>query len=607
MPNNHLPPFAYLENTLDSNDKSFYFSEPHSEVLCTDPKMLTSAFEKLAELQQQGLYLAGFISYEASYYLNPDFASLRTNPKTHNPSPLLHFVAFEQCSPKHFQPRTASSKHPAIDLIYDSLPKSQYAQDFNRIQQALTHGESYQINYTKRIKLRSSLAAYELYTQLKAQQPVSYSAFLPFKPMTVLSFSPELFFKKQEDTITVKPMKGTSKRFDDPDEDLQSYEFLRTDPKNKAENLIIVDLLRNDLARICHTGSIEVIKPFAIEAYKSVYQMTSTISGKVDSNIPFVDIIEHLFPCGSITGAPKKRTMEIIQQLEQPRGLYTGCIGYIMPNNDMCFNIAIRTLTQHNNEPWHCGVGGGFTIQSTRDDEWQEMTTKIQFIKRLYQPKFQLIESILYSKNGLTSCDLHLERLLNSACVLHFALDIARLKSALLSYCEKLSLSNNEQYKLRVSTDYNGRSTISHQLLEQVSKAHCIELFICPEKIDSNNPLWQHKTDDHSTRGFYTQKHSQYIADKPNCELIFFNEQNHLTEARFYNIIVEIDGVLYTPPINDGLLPGIARAKLLQSGQIHERSISVGELKLSKNIYLINDVRGRIPCFLSAKTTMQEV
>ncbi|WP_192482990.1 MULTISPECIES: aminodeoxychorismate synthase component I [Cysteiniphilum] len=607
MPNNHLPPFAYLENTLDSSDKSFYFSKPHSEVLCTDPKMLKSAFAKLAELQQQGLYLVGFISYEAAYYLNPDFTSLKTASQRLN-TPLLHFIAFEQCSPDLLQTQiTTTTNSTAIDLIYDPLSQLQYARDFKRVQQALTDGESYQINYTKRIKLRSSLDAYALYTQLKAQQPVSYSAFLPFKPMTVLSFSPELFFKKQGDTITVKPMKGTSKRSDDPNDDLKSYEFLRTDPKNKAENLIIVDLLRNDLARICDRGSIKVSKPFAIETYKSVYQMTSTISGKVDSNIPFADIIEHLFPCGSITGAPKKRTIEIIQQLEPPRGLYTGCIGYIMPNNDMCFSVAIRTLTQQNNELWHCGVGGGFTIQSTQDDEWQEMTTKVQFIKRLYHPQFQLIESMLYDKNGLTSCDLHLKRLCNSASVLHFALDIAKLRHALLQYCETLITANSEQYKLRVAVDYHGLFTITHQQLEQSHTTYHIELFICPEKIDSNNPLWQHKTDDHSTRGFYTQKHSQYIADKPNCELIFFNEQHHLTEARFYNIIIEIDGILYTPPVNDGLLPGIARAKLLQSEQIHERSISIKELKSSKNIYLINDLRGKIPCFLSTSTTMQEV
>ncbi|WP_119328006.1 aminodeoxychorismate synthase component I [Cysteiniphilum halobium] len=606
MLKNHLPPFAYLENTLDSNDKSFYFSQPHSEVLCTDFQMLKSAFEKLIDLQQQGLYLVGFISYEAAYYLNPDFSSLKTTLKEHT-IPLLHFVAFEKCASNPFKNKTNTCKSPAIELIYDPLSKAQYAKDFACVQQALSDGESYQINYTKRIQLRSNLTADGLYTQLKSQQPVSYSAFLPFKPMTVLSFSPELFFKKQGETITVKPMKGTSKRFEDQNDDIKSYQFLQEDPKNKAENLIIVDLLRNDLARICHTGSIEVSNPFVIETYKSVYQMTSTISGTVDSNISFAHIIEHLFPCGSITGAPKKRTMKIIQQIEPPRGLYTGCIGYIMPNNDMCFNVAIRTLTQQNNQLWHCGVGGGFTIQSTPEDEWQEMNAKIQFIKRLYRPQFQLIETMLYNKNGLTSYDLHLERLVQSAQILHFMVDIIQLKNALLKYCNTLSTSNSEQYKLRVAINYHGHFTITHQQLEKPQATHSIELFICPEPIDSNNPLWQHKTDDQTTRGFYTQKHMQYIGDKANSELVFFNEQNHLTEARFYNIIIELNGILYTPPINDGLLPGIARAKLLQSGQIHERSISIKDLKRAKNIYLINDVRGRIPCFVSIQTITQEV
>ena len=236
MPTNHLPPFAYLENTLRRHDESFYFSEPYSEVLCTDPKILLSAFQQLADLQQQGLYLVGFISYEAAYYLNSDFASLKAHCKDHS-TPLLHFVAFKNISINPVKQSICTSNGAAVDLIYDPLSQAQYANDFACVQQALIDGESYQINYTKRIKLRSSLTPEALYHHLKSEQPVAYSAFLPFKPMTVLSFSPELFFKKQGETITVKPMKGTSKRYDDPKDDAKSYAFLRTDPKNKAENL----------------------------------------------------------------------------------------------------------------------------------------------------------------------------------------------------------------------------------------------------------------------------------------------------------------------------------------------------------------------------------
>ncbi|WP_100550687.1 aminodeoxychorismate synthase component I [Caedibacter taeniospiralis] len=607
---NHLPEFACLENTLDNAEPSYYFSQPKEKVLCINPDMINDALTRLWSLQQQGLYLVGFVSYETAYYVNPDFFSLQNHePITHDSgTPLIHFIAFEKCSiqkPSVDTNKSTISK-PVINLISDPLTQEQYAADFSVLKQALIDGESYQINYTKRIQLRSDLDSLSLYNELKKQQPVSYSAFLPFSPMQVLSFSPELFFHKKGDCITVKPMKGTSKRFDDPAQDRASYHFLQNDPKNKAENLIIVDLLRNDLARICHTGSIKVTKPFEVEPYKSVYQMTSTICGKVDADIRFDIIIRHLFPCGSITGAPKKRTMEIIQKLEPSRKLYTGCIGYIMPNNDMCFNVAIRTLTRQENLLWECGVGGGFTIQSTQEDEWQEMTTKLNFIKRLYQPDFNLIETMLYNVHGLQSCDLHLERLMHSAQHLHFNIDITCIKTSLLDYCSSLITTSHESYKVRLEVNDKGDLDITHQPLLTKDTTSSIELFISPLNIDSRNPLWQHKTTDQSTRGFYTRTHSKYLNDRPNAELIFHNELQHITESRFYNIIAKINGTLYTPPATDGLLPGIARAKLIHSGKLIERSISVDELKTASKIYLINDVRGKIAAALNTKLSIAE-
>ncbi len=607
---NNLPEFAYLENTLDNSKASYYFSHPKAEVLCTHPDTLNAQLEHLWSLQQQGLYLVGFVSYEAAYYLNPDFFSLQLTSHTidNSRAPLIHFVAFEKYStqPPSTSTNTQYNDQAPIDLISDPLTHEAYNTAFATLKRALIDGASYQINYTKRIELRSMLDSLSLYKHLKKQQPVSYSAFLPFSPMQVLSFSPELFFHKTGNKITVKPMKGTSARFDTPTQDNASYHFLQNDPKNKAENLIIVDLLRNDLARICHTGSIEVTKPFEIESYTSVYQMTSTIYGKVDADMRFSLILKHLFPCGSITGAPKKRTMEIIQKLEPLRKLYTGCIGYIMPNNDMCFNVAIRTLTRQENPLWECGVGGGFTIQSTKEDEWQEMTAKLNFIKRLYQPSFNLIETMLYCNNTLKSCTLHLNRLKSSAQKLHFDIDIINIETSLFCYCLKLEDSETKDYKIRLKIDYRGAFEITHQqlLIEKTSKE--IELFICPEIIDSANPLWQHKTTDQSTRGFYTNTHGKYLGNKTHTELIFSNQLNHITESRFYNIIVEINEMFYTPPVTDGLLPGVARAKLIDNGELFERSISIDELKNAKQIYLINDVRGKIPATLNTAMTIPE-
>ena len=605
----NLPLFAYLENTFNVTETSYYFSNPQDEVLCTSPLTLSTGLQKILTLQQQGLYLVGFISYEAGYYLNPDFLSLQKNNSSIDKlgTPLIHFVAFEKCSTKKplFNKNQVFNDQAVIDLICDPLTHEQYSADFAVLKEALINGESYQINYTKRLQLRSSFDSLSLYEKLQKQQPVSYSAFLPYVPMKVLSFSPELFFYKKGNSITVKPMKGTSARFHDPTQDDASYNFLQNDPKNKAENLIIIDLLRNDLARICHIGSIKVKNPFKIEAYKSVYQMTSTVCGKVDIKIPFSKIIEKLFPCGSITGAPKKRTMEIIQKIEPLRHLYTGCIGYIMPNNDMCFSVAIRTLTQENDKLWDCGVGGGFTIQSTQKDEWQEMTTKINFIKHLYEPRFKLIETMLYNDRGLQSCSVHLDRLMHSGWNLHFSIDIVQIKDSLLKYCSRLTTIGKQQYKIRLEVDHKSYFNISHKplIMEDIIK---VELFVCPEQIDSQNFLWQHKTTDQSTRGFYTNTYNKYLHNTINKELVYTNELKNITESCFYNLIIELNGIFFTPPVTDGLLPGIRRAKLIDSGELVERSITIDELKNATNIYLINDIRGKVAAFLNINTTQME-
>ncbi len=593
-----LPKFACLENTLDSSKPSFYFDSPVDEISCITPINIKSALDQLESLQQQGLYLVGYVSYEAAYYLNSDFTSMQDQDASFC-TPLIHFVAFKNCQLQSSQKQSTYSVFPAIDMIHDCLSYKQYMKDFAVIQKALLDGESYQINYTKRVQLRSPLSVFELYQQLKAQQPVQYSAFLPFSPVTVLSFSPELFFKKTANLITVKPMKGTSARFDDPVLDQNSYTFLKNDSKNKAENLIIIDLLRNDLARFCETGSIEVIDAFDIETYKSVYQMTSTLSAKLVPETSFSHILKNLFPCGSITGAPKKRTMEFIKNLEPARNLYTGCIGYILPNNDMCFNVAIRTLSQKPNNLFECGVGGGFTIQSTCDDEWQEMLTKLTFLKRCYQPSFNLIETLLYDRKGFTSLDLHLQRLIYSAQCLHFTLNPMDIESDLLNYAlQYLKNQNNKTYKVRVEVDYKGGYKISHQTITIPTENTAITIYICPEKIESSHPLWLHKTTDKSTRGFYETMHNKYLNGAEGAELIYINEKGHITEARFYNIIVEINHTLFTPSLSDGLLPGIARSKIINNGVI-ERSITPDELTTATAIYLINDIRGKIPVTLA--------
>ncbi|MFZ9035470.1 MAG: aminodeoxychorismate synthase component I [Francisellaceae bacterium] len=588
--NTNLAPFALLENTLDSKAcDCYYFDMPVCELIANDAASLQKCLGRIPQLQQQELYLVGYISYEAAYYLNPVLFHLQSPS---DPKPLLHFTAFKNMKKysTYKQESIPMADSGAISLMYDRLDKTQYQRDFDYILTRLGAGDSYQVNFTKRIALKSTLNSQTLYQQIKKRQAVRFSAYLPFLPKQILSFSPELFFKKQDDRITVKPMKGTSARFSDPQKDHDSYEFLKHDGKNRAENLIIIDLLRNDLAKICDSGSVEVSKPFQIEAYQSVYQMISTIEGRLDQNIELKTLLENLFPCGSITGAPKRRTIEIIHELEPPRGVYTGSIGYILPNNDMCFSVAIRTIEIENNR-LQFGVGGGFTIQSNQQEEWQEMRDKLHFIHQNYRPQFHLIESLYAQYHHIEHLPDYMARLNKTADSLCWSIEISGIQKALTDYA--LTLPDDNAYKVRIEISHDGSHLIEHSKIIKIDPSRPVELFICPEPIDSTNPLFQHKTDDDSTRGFYTAMHEKYLGNRPHSELIFINELGHITESRFHNILVIIEGQCYTPPVEDGLLPGIARQLEIKQDQACEKSLTVTDLKSAESIYLINSIRGK--------------
>ncbi|AJI75792.1 aminodeoxychorismate synthase, component I [Francisella philomiragia subsp. philomiragia ATCC 25015] len=584
MSNTQLPQFAILEDTL-TNNQSYYFYNPVAEVIANDNESLELAFGQLEELQQQGLYLVGYLSYEASYYLNNNLYDLCD----HDNTKLLHFVAFSNYSNEILK-NIISDKN--IDLMIDSLNFADYQKSFDEVQQALINGESYQINLTKNILATTKLTSYELYNKLK-QQSVKYAAYLPFLNPDIISISPELFFKKDAENLIVNPMKGTARLTGNDSEDQKIYQELSSCDKNRAENLIIVDLLRNDLSAIAKTHTVKVDKLFSIEKYKNLLQMTSQISAKVDKQISFRKILDGLFPCGSITGAPKKRTMELIKQIEKDkRGVYTGSIGYIMPNNDMCFNVAIRTIQKYRDN-LQIGVGGGITVYSDAQSEWQEMNTKINFVRQIYQPDFCLIESIYYH-NKFRNLELHFDRLEDSARQLFFDIDICKIRDQLYDYVEQLT--DDKEYKIRLEYHYDKSINIEHTEINTTDQ-QAIKLKICPEKINSANKLFQHKTTHSSTRGFYTQMHHKYIHED-NCELIYLNEKDNITETRFHNIIIKKNDKLYTPKLEDGVLAGVARKSLISQGKLQSKSLNFDDLKNADKIYLINSVRGLIPAYL---------
>jgi para-aminobenzoate synthetase / 4-amino-4-deoxychorismate lyase len=372
-------PFILFENRRlpDAPYAGLLFSEPLDEVVCWHEATLDASLERVDALRRQGYYLAGCLSYEAGYALR----GLTALSNEAHAFPLLHFFAFK--SPQKLTALDINQQLGDSEFLINHLKlnttAAEYGKAFKQIKQHIRQGDTYQVNLTAKYKFNIKGSVKALYQQLRTRQKVAYSAFMHMPEYDILSLSPELFFSKINTTMRVKPMKGTMPRAVDAARDVVNREFLKTDPKSMAENTMIVDLLRNDLSAISKPGSVQVSRLLEVESFETVHQMTSCIQSEVECDLPFSTIMQHLFPCGSITGAPKRRTMEIIRDLEyEPRHIYTGAIGYITPENNMCFNVPIRTLLCRGSEG-ELGVGGGIVHDSTEQAEFEELQLKARF------------------------------------------------------------------------------------------------------------------------------------------------------------------------------------------------------------------------------------
>lgn len=595
--------FALFEDCLNPEEtNSYLFSDSQHEIVAWEAHDVLPALAKIDQLRQQGFYLAGYLAYEAVNAIYPQL-----NLPHDEERPLLHFRAFHQA--RQFASRdlaeilpqftnTASPPGTLFDHLELANNYCEYLEKFTAVRQQLIRGNTYQLNLTLPLAIHSTIADLDLlYYTLSRSHPVAYASYLPFMPQSIISISPELFFKKSADLIEVRPMKGTMPRGTTPEQDQQLSRRLAQDPKNRAENLIIVDLLRNDLAKFGKTGSVEVAALFEIEQYASLFQMTSTINAKLDAQTNLATIIRGLFPCGSITGAPKLSTLQLIEQIEgYSRGVYCGAIGYILPNNDMRFSVAIRTLNAKYSYPQELmlGVGGGITIQATPQEEWQEIMTKLNFVRKWYHPEFRLIESFLVANATIHNLERHLDRLDNSAQRLLFNGQTESIKQALLNYAA-VHCQPSMRYKLRIEVDYCGKYKIEHQAI--AANPEYLTVAIAPIAVDSRHPLFGHKTDSQLTRGIYTQLDKDY---KPSGvdELIFINQDGIITESRYHNVIIEYQGKLITTPVTYGLLNGVFRNILVESQQVRESAISTEMVLAATAIFLCNDVRGMIPAKL---------
>ncbi len=569
------------------NTQSHLFLDPSHILTARDLSEIPFLFARIDEALASGFHVAGFLSYEAGYHFEP--AALGPNRKLPaSDLPLAWFGVYRDplALPASPYDEFPSDDQPPIgpeDLSIDLPPSELYRDRIRQIHRYIEAGDFYQANLTLDVRIPWRAAAHRLFRRMLANQPVAYGAFIHAGDTKILSASPELFFRRDGSQITVRPMKGTVRRGRDSTEDAALATWLSHDPKNRSENVMIVDLLRNDLGRISAHGSVQVTDLFSIERYNQLFQMTSTIRGELQPGITNYQLFRSLFPCGSITGAPKVRTMQVLRELESgPRGIGCGAIGFFAPGNRATFSVAIRTLTLRDSEI-NLRVGSGITYDSDPEAEYQECRLKSRFITDVPVP-FDLIETLLW--NGTYAfLDQHLERLAASAGYFDFRFDREEILHALNRYSE--SLSPTKQFRVRILLSRSGAASLTSQPL--ALSCDPISLLVSSTPTDSSDCFLRHKT---THRPLYDRMHRQARASGFD-DALFLNEHGQVTECSIYNVMIEKDGRLLTPPVACGLLPGVYRSHLLAAeSKIQEQPLSVPDILAADHVFAFNSVRG---------------
>lgn len=577
------------DNRGNDGGVSYIFHDPIAFCTATSADDIAPAFEQIEQQVAEGCYAVGYFSYELGYAFS---SRLDKRLPARRNTPLLcvgiyrHRQAVDDSALEAALDAHTRGQHARILNCHLNMTRAQYLERLAEVKRHIFDGDTYQVNYTLKYKFQYEGSPLRLFADLRKRQRVQYGAFLDFPGLTVLSRSPELFVEKRSDDIHARPIKGTSKRGQTEEQDRRNAEFLVNDSKTRAENIMIVDLLRNDLSRISRPGTVRTPELFKVETYETLHQLVSTVTAKVDERIPLGRVLTQLFPCGSITGAPKVRTMEIIRDLElEPRGIYTGAIGYVGPDRDrsMCLNVAIRTLVLWPGGHGEMGVGGGIVHDSEPEAEYEEARLKGRFLTD-HVADFHLIESVRFD-GGYAALDLHLVRLARSAAALGFAFDRERLEAAL----GELAGSLTAPTKVRVLLDRQGRHQVQCSPIAAPSP-HEHRIALSPEPTQSASWLLQHKV---SIRPVYDRVYAQY-SQLGYYDVVFYNERGEVTEGTRHNVFVRRGGRWYTPPVSCGLLPGVQRQILLESRELGavEKALFVQDLVEADEIVLTNSIRG---------------
>jgi para-aminobenzoate synthetase/4-amino-4-deoxychorismate lyase len=572
--------FVYFEDQLTGRHR--LYEHPVKRITAYDLGDLPRAFRDIKQARTQGYYLAGYMDYECGFYAEP---VLRKLFKKNMDAPLLDFGVFKNCA--HDQ--VLAPSYGSIDDLTPIWTEAQYARRFAKVHDYIRAGDVYQINLSFPLHGQSTGSAAGLYHTLKQAQPVRYGGVVNLGNDTVISLSPELFFTRTEDYIKMRPMKGTARRGRTPAQDKHNAQHLQKDEKNRAENLMIVDLLRNDLSRISRSGSVHVSDLFTLETYPSLHTLTSGIEAELNKDVDFENIIRALFPCGSITGAPKIRAQEIIDELEtHRRGAYCGAMGWVDPDGQMSFNVGIRTLTLKQDGRFVYPVGSGIVADSDMDGEYAECLLKASFLEHTYG----LIETFGWDpQTGFMHKELHIERLMLSAQALGFSHDETKIMTALNRAVQGL----DHPHKIRLVLAKTGAFEIEATPLV-FQEVGIWNISVCKTPRSSRDPLCRHKT---TRRSFLEDEHARVASISGAREVIFINENNQICEGSFTNVFVKKDGVLYTPPLSCGVLPGIFRAVLLANGEAQERVLTPDDVYSADALYVGNSLRGLIPATLT--------
>lgn len=583
---------AVLLESAPGGGPSRLFLDPLRVVEARETESLPELFTAIEDATAAGMHAAGFFAYECGAALEP-----AARGRAAEDTPLAWFGIYAQewifdhaagvfagGDPPGLAGLPAPDAHAAQIEIEPELSEAEFAQRIAAIHGWIGAGDVYQLNFTFPLHGRATGGAAAVYARLRARQPVEYGALVHWREgRYVLSFSPELFFEIDHATrhITTRPMKGTARRGRTTAEDAAIAMQLRADAKNRAENVMIVDLLRNDLGRLCRFGSVRVEELFQVERHPTLWQMTSTVTGELRGDVGYAAMMRALFPCGSVTGAPKVRAMQLIAEIENgPRGVYTGAIGYFSRERT-AFNVAIRTL-ELEGERARMGVGSGVVIDSRAEDEYRECLLKAEFLTREL-PEFELLETLAW-RDGFAPIELHLDRLEDSARYFGFACERDAVRDALMHAARMFHGAR----RVRLLLDRAGAVWIEDEALAEAGDA-ALRVRISEERTDAADRFLFHKT---THRPLYAREFARAAAEG-FADVLFLNRDGEVTEGAISNVFVEKDGRWFTPPVACGLLAGVYRRYLLETRpEIEERVLRVEDLKSADAIYVANAVRG---------------